>query len=193
MPFLLWHQKKSNTCPWQIHDVRKHRCGFLTQKRGPKLHPNHGRQQPDQPPWGIDDANCRHHNVKTPLEQRVEHTTGKVHVHWLEFFYLSALLERYEYMCIPIGMLPIWIVEQYDLTNKIVKGHVYLKMRCAVWGLPKQAYWQTNYSASVSLPMDTTNASKRQDYGDMPHTPFPSPWWWMILVWNKQIRTMSTI
>ena len=37
-------------------------------------------------------------------------------------------------MRIPIGMFPIWIINQYELMNKIVKGHIYLGMRCVVWG-----------------------------------------------------------
>ena len=55
----------------------------------------------------------------------------------LKNFYLSVPLEYYKYMCIPIGLFPIRIVKQYDLLNKVVKGHIYLKMQCAVWGLPQ--------------------------------------------------------
>jgi hypothetical protein len=52
-------------------------------------------------------------------------------------FYLSAPFNRYEYMRIPISMFPAWIVAQYDLLHKVFKGHIYLKMRWAVWGLPQ--------------------------------------------------------
>ena len=31
------------------------------------------------------------------------------------FFYLTAALEYYEYMKIPLELFPRWIVEQYDL------------------------------------------------------------------------------
>ncbi len=55
----------------------------------------------------------------------------------LKNFYLSAPLKRYEYMRIPIGMFPAWIVAQYDLLHKVVKGHIYLKMQRAVWGHPQ--------------------------------------------------------
>ena len=109
MPCLLWHQKTSQTRPRQIRNVCKHRCGFLTPKRGPKPHPNHGRRQPDWPPWGIDDKNCRHHNVKTPLEQNVEHTTGKIHVHRLEeFLPFCAAREVW------IHAHPYWTVSNMD-------------------------------------------------------------------------------
>ncbi len=55
----------------------------------------------------------------------------------LKNFYLSAPLEYYEYMRTPIGLFPIWIVNKFDLLNKVVKGHIYLEMRRAVWGLPQ--------------------------------------------------------
>ena len=46
----------------------------------------------------------------------------------LKRIYLSEPIKRYEYMRIPVGLFPIWIVEQYDLLDKIVKGHIYLEM-----------------------------------------------------------------
>jgi hypothetical protein len=55
----------------------------------------------------------------------------------LKNFYLLVPLDRYECMRIPISMFPAWIVAQYDLLHKVVKGHIYLKMRRAVWGLPQ--------------------------------------------------------
>jgi hypothetical protein len=50
-------------------------------------------------------------------------------------FYLSATLDRYEYMKMPISLFPPWTIKQYDLLNKVVKEFVYLQMRKAVWGL----------------------------------------------------------
>jgi hypothetical protein len=47
----------------------------------------------------------------------------------LKNFYLSAPLEQYKYMRIPISMFPAWIVAQYDLLHKVIKGHIYLKMQ----------------------------------------------------------------
>jgi hypothetical protein len=52
-------------------------------------------------------------------------------------FYLSATLDRYEYMKMPLNLFPPWIIAQYDLHNKVVGGFVYLQMRKAVWGLPQ--------------------------------------------------------
>jgi hypothetical protein len=55
----------------------------------------------------------------------------------LKKFYLSAPVNRYKYMHIPINMFPTWIVAKYDLLHKVVKGHIYLKMGRALWGLPQ--------------------------------------------------------
>jgi hypothetical protein len=51
--------------------------------------------------------------------------------------YLTAALEYYEYMKMPLSLFPIFIVEQYDLNTHAKYGWVHLKMQCAVWGLPQ--------------------------------------------------------
>jgi hypothetical protein len=55
----------------------------------------------------------------------------------IKFFYLSAPLDRFEYMKMPITLFPKWTVDQYDLNKHALNGFVYLKMRRAVWGLPQ--------------------------------------------------------
>ncbi len=52
-------------------------------------------------------------------------------------FYLTAPLDCHEYMEMPIGLFPTWIIEQYDLMKHVLNWFVYLEMRCAVWGLPQ--------------------------------------------------------
>ena len=52
-------------------------------------------------------------------------------------FYLSAPLDRYEYMKMPLTLFPEWIIEQYKLRLHALNGFVYLEMRRAVWGLPQ--------------------------------------------------------
>ncbi len=53
------------------------------------------------------------------------------------FFYLTAALEYFEYMKIPLALFPTWIVDQYDMSKHHKDGWVYLEMRRAVWGLPQ--------------------------------------------------------
>lgn len=55
----------------------------------------------------------------------------------LSLFYLSAALEYYEYMKIPLALFPAWIVEQYNLLQHAKDGMVHIEMRRAVWGLPQ--------------------------------------------------------
>jgi hypothetical protein len=52
-------------------------------------------------------------------------------------FYLTATLDYYKYMKVPLSFPPPWIVTQYNLMNKVVSGYVYLQFRKAVWGLPQ--------------------------------------------------------
>jgi hypothetical protein len=52
-------------------------------------------------------------------------------------FYLSAPLDRFEYMKIPLTLFPQWTVNQYKLNTHALNGFVYLEMRRAVWGLPQ--------------------------------------------------------
>jgi hypothetical protein len=55
----------------------------------------------------------------------------------LKKFYLSALLNQYKCMHIPLELSPPWIVAQYDLLTKVHRGCIYLEMQRAVWGLPQ--------------------------------------------------------
>jgi hypothetical protein len=52
-------------------------------------------------------------------------------------FYLSTHLDWYEYMKMPIALFPEWIVKQYNLTQHVLHGFIYLDMQRAVWGLPQ--------------------------------------------------------
>ncbi len=52
-------------------------------------------------------------------------------------FYLTAKLDYYEYMRMPLDLFPAWIKKQYNLIELAYEGYVHLEMRCAVWGLPQ--------------------------------------------------------
>jgi hypothetical protein len=52
-------------------------------------------------------------------------------------FYLTATLEYFEYMKIPLALFPVWTIEQCNLHKLALDGWVYIKMRRAVWGLPQ--------------------------------------------------------
>jgi hypothetical protein len=55
----------------------------------------------------------------------------------LNFFYLTAKLEYFEYMRMPLELFPIWIQDQYNLKMLAYKGFVHLEMQRAIWGLPQ--------------------------------------------------------
>jgi hypothetical protein len=55
----------------------------------------------------------------------------------LKKFYLSASLDRYKYIRIPLELPPPWIIAQYDLLTKVHRGHIYLEMQQAMWGFPQ--------------------------------------------------------
>ena len=52
-------------------------------------------------------------------------------------FYLTAKLDYYEYMPIPLTYFPKWIVKQYDLNLHALNSKVHLELRCTDWGLPQ--------------------------------------------------------
>jgi hypothetical protein len=52
-------------------------------------------------------------------------------------FYLTAPLDHFEYMKMPLSLFPSWIKEQYNLEQHAKNGFVYIEMRRAVWGLPQ--------------------------------------------------------
>ena len=52
-------------------------------------------------------------------------------------FYLTAALDYFEYMRMPLELFPSWIRKQYDLDNCAYNGFVHLRLERAVWGLPQ--------------------------------------------------------
>ncbi len=50
-------------------------------------------------------------------------------------FYLTAALDYFEYMKMPISDFPEWIKKQYENEKHALNGFVYLRMEQVVWGL----------------------------------------------------------
>jgi len=72
-------------------------------------------------------------------------------------FYLSAPLEEYKYMKMPLALFPEWIRTQYNLDKLVLNRFVYLKMRRAVWELPQVGILANKWLQSVCSPMDISN------------------------------------
>jgi hypothetical protein len=67
-------------------------------------------------------------------------------------FYLSAPLDRFEYMKIPLALFLQWIIEQYDLNTHAFNGFIYLEMQLAVWGLPQDGILANKLFRKLLLP-----------------------------------------
>ena len=49
---------------------------------------------------------------------------------------LSTPLDQYEYMRMPIALIPEHFIEQYNLREKAVNGYIYMGIRMGIYGLP---------------------------------------------------------
>ena len=52
-------------------------------------------------------------------------------------FYLGTPLDRYEYIKMPLSILPQHVKDQYDPDNMAYQGYVWLEIRKAIYGLPQ--------------------------------------------------------
>lgn len=52
-------------------------------------------------------------------------------------FYLGTPMARYEYMRLPIKLIPDEIIDAYDLRPMLHKDHVYMEIRRGMYGLPQ--------------------------------------------------------
>jgi hypothetical protein len=52
-------------------------------------------------------------------------------------FYLNTPMDRYEYVMIPVSLIPKAIFDQYKLGPLVHNGHVYVEIRKGMYGLPQ--------------------------------------------------------
>jgi hypothetical protein len=55
----------------------------------------------------------------------------------LKNFYLTAALDYFEYMKIPLALFPEWIKKQSNLNVHACDGFIFLEIGRTVWGLPQ--------------------------------------------------------
>ena len=77
-------------------------------------------------------------------------------------FYLETPLDRYEYMRMPIKLIPQEFIDLYDLTTKVKNGYVYIEIQKGMYGLP-----QAGILANKLLKTRLAD----HDYYKVPHTP----------------------
>ncbi len=80
-------------------------------------------------------------------------------------FYLTAAMDYYECMKIPLALFPEWIKKQYNLNTRARDGFVFLEIQRAVWGLPQAGILATNYSKSDLSRKDIMSVSIHPDFG----------------------------
>ena len=77
-------------------------------------------------------------------------------------FYLTASLDHFKYMKMPLSLFPSWTKEQYNLDKLAKNGYVYIEMQCAVWGLPQAGILANKLLSKRLLP---------HGYYECKHTP----------------------
>ena len=97
-------------------------------------------------------------------------------------FYLTAPMERYEYMRMPLEIFPEHTIEQYDLKNKAKNGWVYLEIRRSIYGLPQSGILANRLLRKRLAPTGILSAPTRRVYGSTSLDQSLSPSWSTILV-----------
>ena len=77
-------------------------------------------------------------------------------------FYLCTPLERYEYMRMPINLIPQEFIDLYDLGSKVKNGCVYIEIQRGMCGLPQSGILANKLFKERLL---------QNDYFEVPHTP----------------------
>ena len=93
-------------------------------------------------------------------------------------FYLETPMERFEYMRMPIKLIPQAIIDLYDLEPKVKNGHVYLEISRGMYGLPQSGRLANQLLKKRLL---------KHGYFEQPHTPglfkhVSRPVWFTLVV-----------
>jgi hypothetical protein len=55
----------------------------------------------------------------------------------IKTMYLKTPVDQFEYMKMPIALIPADIIAHYNLNKKVLDGHVYMEIRKGMYGLPQ--------------------------------------------------------
>ena len=75
--------------------------------------------------------------VKTLLNSVISTPDARFMTADLKDFYLNTLLNTYEYMRIPVSVIPDSIMTEYKLAHLVHRDHVYVEIRKGMYGLPQ--------------------------------------------------------
>ena len=71
------------------------------------------------------------------MEQHHKPQQRKTYVCWHKNLYLCTLLNRLEYMRIPLIAFLEHIINQYNLREKAINVYVYVDIRRSIYGMPQ--------------------------------------------------------
>jgi len=77
-------------------------------------------------------------------------------------FYLNTPLDRYEYMKMPIDIIPEHLFKQYNLREKAINGFIYMEIRMGINGL---------LQAGILANKHLAKRIAKHGYYEVPHTP----------------------
>jgi hypothetical protein len=86
----------------------------------------------------------------------------------LKDFYLKTPMKTYEYMHIPINIIPESIMTEYKLAPLIHHGQVYVEIRKGMYGLPQAGRIEMIALPNFLLPMAILQSPLRLASGKMP-------------------------
>ena len=76
--------------------------------------------------------------------------------------YLATPLDQYEYMKMPVDLIPDNIMDLYNLHNKVKNGLVYMQIQRGLYGLPQ---------SGILVNTILRERLKPHGYYELPHTP----------------------
>ena len=80
-------------------------------------------------------------------------------------FYSNNPMNRYDYMKLPLDIIPEEIIQEYNPINLAHKGFVYMKEKKACMGYPRQAKLQMINLSYIYPSLDTSYHPSPQVYG----------------------------
>ena len=84
----------------------------------------------------------------------------------IKSFSITATLDRYEYMKMPLDIFPQHTQVQYDLDRKAKNGFVYLEIRRAIYGLPQSGDLTNKLLRQLLEPFGYYEVAHIQVYGN---------------------------
>jgi hypothetical protein len=97
-------------------------------------------------------------------------------------FYLGTSMTRYEYMKMPIALIPQEIIDEYNLMPLVYKDHIYMEIQRGMYGLPQAGLLANDLLTERLAAKGYYQVGTPQDYGVTNGVPSCSLSLWMILV-----------